>query len=62
MNYEKQIERFLKEYPDEEFGARGLFDELDIELEEVLIVLLTKGKIVMPEWTEDMEEMEDEEG
>lgn len=48
MNMAEQIKFLLELYPTE----TELFDVLDIELEEVLMILLMGGHIKMPEFVE----------
>ena len=53
---ESKIKRLLLAYEED---IPELFNELDIELEDVLEILIKGGYIILPDWLDDVE-IEDE--
>ena len=47
-----KIREFIKAYDDD---IQEMFDELDIELEDVIEILIRGGHVVLPDWLDDVE-------
>ena len=47
-----KIRDFIKAY---DHDIQEMFDELDIELEDVIEILIRGGHVVLPDWLDDVE-------